>query len=90
MKRVATLIVTGALSASGALSARESRAWRQWGGPNRDFKVDAAGLAEAWPAAGPRTLWSRPLGTGTRQSSPRAGRRVGRGTPKSPRELKIG
>ncbi|MFN2448158.1 MAG: PQQ-binding-like beta-propeller repeat protein [Vicinamibacterales bacterium] len=39
-------------------------AWRQWGGPNRNFIVDATGLAEKWPEAGPRVVWSRALGTG--------------------------
>jgi outer membrane protein assembly factor BamB len=39
-------------------------AWRQWGGPNRNFIVEAAGLAETWPDGGPPVLWSRPLGTG--------------------------
>jgi outer membrane protein assembly factor BamB len=39
-------------------------AWPQWGGPNRNFIVDATGLADRWPDAGPRVLWSRPLGTG--------------------------
>jgi outer membrane protein assembly factor BamB len=38
--------------------------WRQWGGPNRNFIVDASGLAETWPDGGPPVLWSRPLGTG--------------------------
>src|SRR5688500_3141114 len=38
--------------------------WRQWGGPSRNFIVDAKGLAEKWPAGGPRVIWSRPLGTG--------------------------
>lgn len=38
--------------------------WPQWGGPTRDFKVAAAGLAASWPAAGPRRLWSRALGDG--------------------------
>jgi outer membrane protein assembly factor BamB len=49
-----------------ALSADDpdSRAWRQWGGPNRNFVVEAAGLADRWPEAGPPVLWSRPLGTG--------------------------
>jgi outer membrane protein assembly factor BamB len=41
-----------------------SGAWRQWGGPNRNFIVEADGLAETWPASGPPVLWSRPLGTG--------------------------
>ncbi|MEE2776074.1 MAG: PQQ-binding-like beta-propeller repeat protein [Acidobacteriota bacterium] len=39
-------------------------AWPQWGGPNRDFTVDAKGLAEAWPAQGPQRSWDRPLGNG--------------------------
>ena len=34
------------------------------GGPNRNFMVDAKGLAEAWPEGGPRVIWSRPLGPG--------------------------
>ena len=39
-------------------------AWRQWGGPNRNFIVEAAGLAKTWPEAGPPVIWSRSLGTG--------------------------
>jgi len=39
-------------------------AWRQWGGPNRNFMVNATGLAEKWPETGPPVIWSRPLGTG--------------------------
>ena len=38
--------------------------WRQWGGPNRDFTVETAGLAEQWPAEGPPVLFSRSLGNG--------------------------
>ncbi len=38
--------------------------WRQWGGPLRDFKSDATGLATAWPEDGPELLWQRPLGEG--------------------------
>lgn len=46
-------------------SAQEkTKAWPQWGGPNRDFVVSASGLADAWPESGPPVLWSRPLGTG--------------------------
>src|SRR5207249_5362993 len=40
----------------------------QWGGPHRNFMSDAAGLASTWPAAGPKRLWSRPLGEGHRRS----------------------
>ena len=42
-----------------------SSGWRQWGGPDRNFQSDSTGLRErSWPAAGPRELWSRPLGEG--------------------------
>jgi outer membrane protein assembly factor BamB len=39
-------------------------AWRQWGGPNRNFIIEATGLAESWGDGGPPLIWSRPLGTG--------------------------
>ena len=38
--------------------------WRQWGGPDRNFMVDGAQLADSWPSKGPPQLWSRPLGHG--------------------------
>jgi outer membrane protein assembly factor BamB len=38
--------------------------WRQWGGPHRNFVSDAKGLADAWPADGPKVRWSRLLGLG--------------------------
>jgi len=38
--------------------------WPQWGGPTRDFHSDATGLADKWPAAGPKPLWKRDLGDG--------------------------
>lgn len=38
--------------------------WLQWGGPNRDFKVNTTGLADQWPDEGPRRLWQRDLGDG--------------------------
>src|SRR6185503_16151686 len=34
------------------------------GGLQRNFMVEAKGLAEAWPASGPKRLWSRDLGDG--------------------------
>ncbi|HEX6732383.1 MAG TPA: PQQ-binding-like beta-propeller repeat protein [Pyrinomonadaceae bacterium] len=46
-----------------AVSA-QSQTWPQWGGPNRNFKSDARGLANTWPAAGPRRIWIRELGDG--------------------------
>jgi outer membrane protein assembly factor BamB len=38
--------------------------WLQWGGPKGDFTVASTGLAEKWPADGPRPIWKRPLGDG--------------------------
>jgi outer membrane protein assembly factor BamB len=38
--------------------------WTQWGGPNRNFHTQAAGIKDTWPAAGPRVVWKRPLGEG--------------------------
>lgn len=38
--------------------------WPQWGGPNRNFKIQSGALKESWPAGGPQQLWSRPLGEG--------------------------
>lgn len=49
---------------AGAARSPEAESWRQWGGPNRNFIVNASGLAEKWPETGPPVLWSRPLGTG--------------------------
>ena len=47
-----------------ATGTETSQEWTQWGGPHRNFISDATGLADSWPAAGPRQLWSRPLGNG--------------------------
>lgn len=45
-------------------NARAQSDWTQWGGPNRDFTTNSTGLSANWPIAGPRRLWSRPLGEG--------------------------
>jgi outer membrane protein assembly factor BamB len=42
----------------------QSPDWTQFGGPHRDFIVDAKGLASTWPATGPKRLWQRELGEG--------------------------
>lgn len=42
----------------------QSSDWAQWGGPNRNFKSEAKGLATNWPATGPPRLWQRELGEG--------------------------
>ena len=42
----------------------EPVAWTQWGGPKRDFRSPATGLANRWPKSGPPKLWERNLGDG--------------------------
>ncbi len=46
------------------LAGTASAQWPQWGGPNRDFHSPAKGLAEKWPDAGPKKIWTRALGEG--------------------------
>ena len=38
--------------------------WPQYGGPNADFTVEGARLAESWPESGPPRIWERPFGGG--------------------------
>src|SRR5580700_3682811 len=38
--------------------------WPVWGGKNRDFIVNTSGLADSWPATGPKKIWTRALGDG--------------------------
>ena len=69
IKRSAGRLLLLAGVTAGALApvtrgAPPSSTWPQWGGASRDFQVHATGLAEKWPADGPRRLWSRPLGEG--------------------------
>ncbi len=47
--------------------------WTLWGGKNRDFIVNTSGLADSWPDAGPKKLWSRPMGDGYSAISEEAG-----------------
>ena len=65
---VALLALAFSLSNSSAVSdqpsATKAGSWLQWGGPNRNFIVNSAGLADTWPESGPPGIWSRPLGTG--------------------------
>jgi hypothetical protein len=49
---------------SSVSSRQGSPAWPQWGGPARNFVVEAPGLATTWPADGPRRLWRKPIGEG--------------------------
>jgi hypothetical protein len=45
-------------------AAPKALAWRQWGGPTRNFQTEAAGVKDTWPASGPRVIWKRALGEG--------------------------
>ena len=47
-----------------ASAMAQSPGWPQFGGPQRNFMVEAKGLAATWPATGPKRLWSRELGEG--------------------------
>jgi outer membrane protein assembly factor BamB len=42
----------------------QSTDWAQWGGPQRNFKSEAKGLATTWPETGPKVVWRRELGDG--------------------------
>jgi len=68
MKRMASLLALGALTPL-AVSAPlpPSRDWPQFGGPARDLRVDASGLAP-WGPEGPVTLWERGNPVTTRPS----------------------
>jgi outer membrane protein assembly factor BamB len=48
------------------LSTRSAYAqWTQWGGgPQHDFCIPDADLADAWPESGPKMLWKRNIGGG--------------------------
>ncbi|HLY19851.1 MAG TPA: PQQ-binding-like beta-propeller repeat protein [Bryobacteraceae bacterium] len=47
-----------------ATTQAASLEWPQFAGPHRNFTSDARGLANAWPASGPKKLWGRDLGEG--------------------------
>jgi outer membrane protein assembly factor BamB len=60
----ALAVTLGAAAAPPGQQARAAADWPQWGGPHRNFMSDSTGLASAWPAGGPKKLWSRALGEG--------------------------
>jgi len=51
-----------------------SNDWPQFRGRHRDGVSPAAGLLQAWPEAGPRELWRRPIGEGYSSVAAVAGR----------------
>ncbi len=62
MIRAAAVVVAGIL-VYGAAGIAQERGWTQFGGPHRNFTIDAPALS-AWPAAGPKELWRRSIGEG--------------------------
>ena len=67
LRRVLPLAVALLIAAWPAGTGRTEQqpdAWRQLGGPHRNFRVDSDALATAWGEGGPARLWSRPLGEG--------------------------
>jgi outer membrane protein assembly factor BamB len=63
MRRREFLSLPFALSAAAA-AAPAGENWAVWGGKNRDFIVNTSGLADSWPASGPKKIWTRALGDG--------------------------
>lgn len=49
---------------SAAPSRYLSADWQQWGGPDRNFMVDARDLSESWDSDGPFSLFCHPLSGG--------------------------
>ena len=58
------LFIILATALSPAATSRGETAWLQWAGPHGDFTCDAGPLAEKWPEAGPKEIWSREIGGG--------------------------
>lgn len=55
--------VSFVLAAASPVQASD-KDWCGWGGPNHDFSVREARLADQWPAGGPRKLWTHALAGG--------------------------
>lgn len=72
------------IAALGASVGAQAPVWTQWGGPTRDFMVPSTGLANTWPASGPRRLWTRTLGEGHSAILAEAGRLYSMYRPASP------
>jgi outer membrane protein assembly factor BamB len=65
MKKVFLVATFSALiSMDAGRAAAPDASWQQFGGPRRNFMVDAPAIAASWPEGGPRKLWERSLGEG--------------------------
>lgn len=65
MVSLAALLLAGtgpvhpcAAAQAGKLIVSPTPGWAQWRGPRRDGVSDETGLLDAWPAGGPKLLWS--------------------------------
>ena len=58
--RLALMTAVVALSATSVVAAD----WPWIYGPRRDNTSEQKGLLRAWPEAGPKVLWSAPVGVG--------------------------
>lgn len=61
--RAAAALSVGVVLLLAGPHASGNGTWPQWGGPSRNFAVQAD-IAASWPAGGPRQVWRRPLGDG--------------------------
>jgi len=61
---IAVFIIVGTGVSGGVRTQEPTLGWPQWGGPARNFHVDAGSIARIWPESGPRQLWRRSLGEG--------------------------
>lgn len=59
-----TIMVAMLTVVAGGCAAPTPAEWPQWGGPDRNFTIEAQGLADKWPDDGPAKLWHRELGDG--------------------------
>ena len=62
LMRVRQILIVSMLLVLGGGPARAD--WPQWGGPNRNFQVDARDLPTTWPDSRPKEVWRRRLGDG--------------------------
>ena len=69
---VAVLCLAAVVSVLACQAAEPGAGWPAWRGPNRDGKSADKGLLKAWPADGPKRLWTV-TGIGTGFSSVSAG-----------------
>lgn len=63
-RRTSWLWVVALLALAGQVGAAGQSNWPQWGGPDRNFKVDTSGLADSWTEEGPKRLWHQTIGDG--------------------------